>query len=220
MTARNMLTMIDERPRRRPTGPFATGVTTATDGSRRTRLTIADGSTLLSVEASGRGTPEAAYVAHAHRLPRPSLRTGWFRLAVFAGSLANRRALVRPVGRSRIGRRAGAGLVVARDGTIGRMARFTRGRRGGHPGTVGGRRSGRRAHRLLRKDPPTDRPTSCQRPSRSESPGIARSARSLRRCQASRVACLACSHSNFELPREVLQSRLNSGSTSSKGRPG
>lgn len=59
-----------------------------------------------------------------------------------------------------------------------------------------------------------------QRPSRSESPGTARSTRSLNRCQASRDACLACSHSSLELPRVVPQSLLSSGSTSSKLRSG
>jgi len=59
-----------------------------------------------------------------------------------------------------------------------------------------------------------------QRPSRSESPGTARSTVSLSRCQASRVACLARSHSNEEPPRAVPQSRLRSGSRSSKRRSG
>lgn len=57
-------------------------------------------------------------------------------------------------------------------------------------------------------------------PSRSESPGIARSTVSLTRCQASRVACLARPHSRLELPRLLFQSRPSSGSTSSKVRSG
>lgn len=57
-------------------------------------------------------------------------------------------------------------------------------------------------------------------PSRSESPGVARSMPSLTRCQASRDACLARSHSRPELPRLLFQSRPRSGSTSSKAWPG
>src|SRR5512133_983708 len=57
-------------------------------------------------------------------------------------------------------------------------------------------------------------------PSRSESPGTARSTVSLTRCQASRVACLACSHSRLEVPRVLFQSRPRSDSTSSNERPG
>lgn len=57
-------------------------------------------------------------------------------------------------------------------------------------------------------------------PSRSESPGIARSTLSLSRCQASRVACFARSHSSEDVPRAVFQSRFSSGSTSSNERSG
>jgi hypothetical protein len=68
--------------------------------------------------------------------------------------------------------------------------------------------------------PPEPAPASSYLPSLSESPGIARSTVSLRRCHASRDACLACSHSSFELPREACQSRPRSGSKSSKLRSG
>ena len=52
----------------------------------------------------------------------------------------------------------------------------------------------------------------CYLPSRSESPGNARSTRS----QASRVACFALSQPSFELPFAASQFLLSSGSTSSK----
>jgi len=56
-------------------------------------------------------------------------------------------------------------------------------------------------------------------PSRSESPGTARSTASLTRFQASLVACLARSHSSEEPPRIVFQRLDSSGSTSSQSRP-
>ena len=57
-------------------------------------------------------------------------------------------------------------------------------------------------------------------PSRSESPGTARSTVSLTRLHASRVAPLAFSQSRLDLPRALPQSRDKSLSTSSKLRPG
>ena len=126
-------------------------------------------------------------------LLRNQLRSRWLRLAVLADRLTDRRTFFGSVWRPRIGGRALAGLVLF-GLVLGRRRR----------NTVSRRRLARLAHGPL------------QRPSRSESPGIARSARSLRRCQASRVACFAFSHSSFELPRVVLQSRPRSDSTSSK----
>ena len=57
-------------------------------------------------------------------------------------------------------------------------------------------------------------------PSRSESPGTARSTLSLRRCHESRTACLARSQVRLDLPRALSQSRERSDSTSSKRCPG
>ena len=57
-------------------------------------------------------------------------------------------------------------------------------------------------------------------PSRSESPGTARSTESLTRCHASRVACFARSQSSVDVPRAESQSSERSDSTSSKLRPG
>ena len=56
-------------------------------------------------------------------------------------------------------------------------------------------------------------------PSRSESPGIARSTVSLTRWNASRVASLARSHVRDDLPLTLFQSRPRSDSTSSNLRP-
>ena len=55
-------------------------------------------------------------------------------------------------------------------------------------------------------------------PSRSESPGVARSMVSLRRSHESRVACLAFSQVSVDEPRAPSQSRINSVSAAENGR--